>query len=329
MDTIKQIDRYSREDIEEIYNLPFMDLMFRAQQVHREHHNPNEIQWSTLLSIKTGSCPEDCKYCSQSAHYNTELEKEPLIDVDEVLKEAYIAKENGSTRFCMGAAWRRVPEKDMPKVTEMIREVKSLGMETCVTLGTINQDQAKAFKDAGLDYYNHNLDTSREHYENVISTRTYDERLSTLKNVQDAGINVCCGGILGLGEEKQDRIGLLFELANMEQQPESVPINQLVSIEGTPMAEDGVEEVDSFEFVRTIATARILMPRSYVRLSAGRETMTDELQTLCFMAGANSVFTGDKLLTTDNKAFTSDRALLETLGMSVQELNESACSVDA
>jgi biotin synthase len=302
--------------------------MFRAQQVHREHHDPNEIQWSTLLSIKTGACPEDCKYCSQSAHYNTELEKEPLINVDEVLKEAYIAKENGSTRFCMGAAWRRVPERDMPKVIDMIKEVKSLGMETCVTLGTVSKSQAEAFKDAGLDYYNHNLDTSREHYEKVITTRSYDERLSTLKHVQDAGINVCCGGILGLGEEKQDRIGFLWELANMEQQPESVPINQLVAIEGTPMANDGVEPVDPFDFVRTIATARILMPRSYVRLSAGRESMTDELQTLCFMAGANSIFTGDKLLTTENKAFTSDHALLGKLGMKAQTLKSEACSVD-
>lgn len=320
--------RYTREDINKIYNQPFMDLMFKAQQVHREHHNPSKIQWSTLLSIKTGSCAENCGYCSQSAHHNTELEKEKLIDVDKVVEAAKEAKADGSTRFCMGAAWKKVADKDMPVIEQMIKEVKSLGMETCVTLGSVKKEQAEKFKEAGLDYYNHNLDTSREHYPNVVTTRTFDDRLETISNVKDAGINVCSGGILGLGEEKQDRIGLLYELVNMEHQPDSVPVNKLVAIKGTPMGDEGVEEVDKFEFVRFIATARILMPNSYVRLSAGRESMTDEMQTLCMMAGANSWFTGSKLLTTSNPLVDLDKQLLSNINVEIETLEENAnCTV--
>ena len=320
--------KYTREEIEQIFRQPFMDLMFQAQQVHREHHNPNKIQWSTLLSIKTGACAENCGYCSQSAHYNTELEKEKLIDIDKVMEEARRAKEDGSTRFCMGAAWSKDSDKDMPVIEEMIREVKALGMETCVTLGGVKADQAVKFKEAGLDYYNHNLDTSREHYPNIITTRTFDDRLDTIGHVKEAGINVCSGGILGLGEEKSDRIGLLYELSNMEHTPDSVPVNKLVAIKGTPVGDKGVEEVDKFEFVRFIATARILMPKAYVRLSAGRESMSDEMQALCIMAGANSWFTGSRLLTTSNPLVDLDKALLSKIDVSIETLEEKACEVN-
>jgi biotin synthase len=305
--------RYSREQVRQIFERPFMDLVFEAARVHREHHDPNRVQWSTLLSVKTGACPEDCKYCSQSAHWNTKLKVEPLIKVDEVMEAAKAAKASGSTRFCMGAAWRRVNDRDLPQLTDMVREVKALGMETCMTLGTVSQEQAKALKVAGLDYYNHNLDTSREHYDEVITTRSYDERLETLSNVRAAGVKVCCGGIVGIGEEKADRIGLLWELANLPTPPESVPINQLVAIEGTPLEE--ADAVTGIELVRTIATARILMPTSDVRLSAGRTEMSDELQALCFLAGANSVFTGPRLLTTENPAVQADRVLFAQLGL--------------
>ena len=311
-------ERISRLEIEEIYNKPFFELIYEAHTEHLKYHEKNTVQWSTLLSVKTGACPEDCGYCSQSAHFNTDLPKETLIDVEEVLANAKLAKEGGSTRFCMGAAWRKVADRDMPKVKKMISTVKEMGLETCVTLGSVTEDQAKEFKEAGLDYYNHNLDTSREHYKNVISTRTYDERLDTIDNVRKAGINVCCGGILGLGEEEKDRIGLLHELANMEEYPESVPVNKLVAIKGTPLGDQGVEEVDKFDFIRMIATARILMPKTYVRLSAGRESMTEEMQALCFFAGANSIFTGDKLLTTENRSYNEDKALFAKLNLSIE-----------
>lgn len=300
--------------VRDLYTSPFMELVHRAHTVHRAHHDPNEIQWSTLHSIKTGGCPEDCGYCSQSARFKTPTGRSPLGDPAEVARAAAIAKAGGATRFCMGAAWRRVSERDMPVVEEMVRQVKALGMETCVTLGTLSQPQAERLRDAGLDYYNHNLDTSREHYGNVVTTRSYDERLQTLANVRAAGLHVCCGGIVGLGETRDDRIALLAELANMPTPPESIPINQLVPIPGTPLY-DKVGEVPWTEIVRTIATARILMPTSVVRLSAGRESMGEPLQAWCFMAGASSIFTGDKMLTTPTASFDSDRELLARLDL--------------
>ena len=304
------------EDVEALFALPFMDLVFRAQQVHREHFDPSEIQLSTLLSIKTGGCPEDCGYCSQSAHFDTGLKAEKLMPVDEVLEAARAAKAQGASRFCMGAAWRSPKARDMERVTTMVREVKALGLETCMTLGMLDADQANSLKDAGLDYYNHNLDTAPEYYGKVIGTRTYQDRLDTLDNVRSAGINVCSGGIVGMGETRAHRAGLIAQLANLEPYPESVPINNLVPIPGTPLAD--VEPIDPFEFVRTIAVARITMPRTYVRLSAGREQMDDALQALCLMAGANSIFYGDHLLTTSNPRTGRDRSLLERLDMRIQ-----------
>lgn len=303
-------------EVAALFELPLNDLLFRAQTIHRQHFNPNQVQTSSLLSIKTGACPEDCKYCSQSGHYQTGLEKEKLLAVEQVLAEAKAAKAQGASRFCMGAAWRSPREKDMPYVLSMIEGVKALGMETCMTLGMLSAEQAQTLSAAGLDYYNHNLDTSPEHYQSIITTRTFQDRLDTLTHVRDAGIKVCSGGILGLGEQRRDRIGLLIQLANLPQAPESVPINQLVKIPGTPLAD--VDDLDSFEFVRTIAIARIMMPTSYVRLSAGRETMNDELQALCFFAGANSIFYGDRLLTTDNPRVEQDRKLFERLGLSIE-----------
>lgn len=264
---------WKRSEIDALFALPFNDLLFQAANVHRAHFDPNAVQVSTLLSIKTGACPEDCKYCSQSGHYNTELEKEKLLEVARVVEEAQAARDKGASRFCMGAAWRSPRDKDMPYVLDMVRQVKSLGLETCMTLGMLDQGQADALADAGLDYYNHNLDTSPEYYGQVITTRTYNDRLSTLANVRDAGMKVCCGGIVGMGEQRDDRVGLLQQLANLPHHPESVPINMLVKIEGTPLAE--VDDLDPFEFVRTVAVARILMPQSYVRLSAGRQEMND------------------------------------------------------
>ena len=304
------------EDVEALFALPFMDLVFRAQQVHREHFDPSEIQLSTLLSIKTGGCAEDCGYCSQSAHFDTGLKAEKLMPVDEVLEAARAAKAQGASRFCMGAAWRSPKARDMERVTTMVREVKALGLETCMTLGMLDADQANSLKDAGLDYYNHNLDTAPEYYGKVIGTRTYQDRLDTLDNVRSAGINVCSGGIVGMGETRAHRAGLIAQLANLEPYPESVPINNLVPIPGTPLAD--VEPIDPFEFVRTIAVARITMPRTYVRLSAGREQMDDALQALCLMAGANSIFYGDHLLTTSNPRTGRDRSLLERLDMRIQ-----------
>ncbi|HHC73162.1 MAG TPA: biotin synthase BioB [Thiotrichales bacterium] len=304
---------WSREEAAGLFALPLNDLLYRAHSLHRRHFDPNRIQVSTLLNIKTGGCPEDCGYCSQSAHHHTQLDREALMEVERVVEEARQARDRGASRFCMGAAWRGPVEKEFPRILEMVRQVKSLGMETCMTLGMLSEEQARALSDAGLDYYNHNLDTSPEYYPQVITTRTYQDRLDTLSRVREAGMRVCCGGIVGMGESRADRAGLLVELANLPAHPESVPINLLVQVEGTPLA--GVESIDPIEFVRTVAVARILMPASWVRLSAGRESMSDELQALCFFAGANSVFYGERLLTTGNRATDRDRALFDRLGL--------------
>ncbi|GAB3480865.1 biotin synthase BioB [Marinomonas epiphytica] len=311
---------WTHDEVKALFNLPFMDLMFRAQAVHRENFTANEVQVSTLLSIKTGACPEDCKYCPQSGHYNTELEKEKLMEVQKVLEEASLAKDKGATRFCMGAAWKHPSQKDFPYVLEMIKGVKSLGLESCVTLGTLNDDQAKQLSDVGLDYYNHNLDTSAEFYDSIITTRSYQDRLDTLSRVRDSGIKLCCGGIMGMGEEEKDRVGLLRQLSQMQPHPESVPINMLVKVEGTPL--ENVDDLDTFDFIRTIAVARILMPKSHVRLSAGRQGMNEQTQALCFMAGANSIFYGEKLLTTGNPEADKDMALFAKLGIAPEKREE-------
>ena len=308
---------WTRAEIQALYQQPFLDLVFQAQQIHRQYFEANAIQVSTLLSIKTGKCPEDCKYCSQSARYDSKLEAEKRIAVEKVISEAQQAKASGSTRFCMGAAWRNPHERDMPYVLDMVREVKALGLETCMILGMLNISQAERLKGAGLDYYNHNLDTSREYYPNVISTRSFDDRLDTLSHVREAGLKVCSGGIVGLGEETKDRIGLLFELATLPIHPESVPINMLVPMQGTPLAE--VEKLDVTEWIRTIAVARIIMPKSYIRLSAGRESLSDADQALAFMAGANSLFSGEKLLTTPNTAQGKDQQLFQKLGLHAEK----------
>ena len=293
--------------------MPFLDLIFLAQTEHRKHHQANAVQLSSLLSIKTGGCPEDCSYCPQSARYDTQVEQESLIPLGKVLEAARAAKEGGAQRFCMGAAWRSPTARQLDAVTEMVEAVKAMGLETCVTLGMLKDGQAQRLRDAGLDYYNHNLDTSPEFYGNIISTRTYQDRLDTLERVRSAGIQVCCGGIVGLGESRRERAGLIAQLANLVPYPESVPINNLVKVAGTPL--DNTPAVDPLEFVRTIAAARIAMPRAVVRLSAGREEMSDTLQTLCFMAGANSIFYGDMLLTTGNPQLAQDKALFERLGL--------------
>ncbi|NQW66521.1 MAG: biotin synthase BioB [Burkholderiales bacterium] len=305
---------WSRQSIEALFNLPFSDLMFQAQQIHREHFNPNEVQLSTLLSIKTGGCPEDCGYCPQSVHYNTGVEASKLLDVEEVKSAALEAKKNGASRFCMGAAWREPKDRDVEKVAELVRTVKSLGMEACCTLGMLTESQAGMLKQSGLDYYNHNLDTTPEIYGDIITTRDYQERLDTLAHVRAAGMNVCSGGIVGMGESRAQRAGLVHQLANLTPYPESVPINNLVQVEGTPL--HGTESLDLLEFVRTIAVARITMPKARVRLSAGRQQMGEAIQALCFMAGANSIFYGDKLLTTGNPDWQKDQALLNKLGIS-------------
>ncbi len=305
--------RWSRDDVAALLALPFPELLFRAMSVHRENFDPARIQISTLLSIKTGGCPEDCGYCPQAAGYETGTTASKLMAVEAVLKEARAAKEKGAARFCMGAAWRSPKEHDLDTVCEMVAGVKALGMESCVTLGMLSAGQAQKLKDAGLDYYNHNLDTSPEYYGKVISTRTYQDRLDTLGAVRDAGINVCCGGIVGMGEDETDRAGLIAALASLPVPPESVPINALVAVEGTPLAK--AEPIDAIDFVRVVAAARITMPKSYVRLSAGREAMSDEAQALCFMAGANSIFHGEKLLTTKNATVPHDEALFAKLGM--------------
>lgn len=307
---------WSRAEVLELFSLPFMDLLYRAQTTHRLHHAPNTVQVSTLLSIKTGACPEDCGYCPQSVRHSTGLEAEELLELDAVTARARAAKRAGATRFCMGAAYRSPKPKDLRKVVAMIREVKALGLETCATLGMVTAAQACELKAAGLDYYNHNLDTSPEYYEKIITTRTFQDRLDTLQAVREAGMNVCCGGIVGMGESPDDRVGLLHTLATLPSHPESVPINLLVRVAGTPLADTAA--LDPFDFVRTIAVARILMPQSHVRLSAGRSEMSDELQALCFMAGANSLFYGEKLLTTGNPDTEHDRRLFERLDITAE-----------
>ena len=304
--------KWTVSQVEALYQLPLMDLLFRAQTVHRENFDPNEVQRSALISIKTGGCPEDCNYCSQSARYKS-TEREALMQVQEVVDAAKEAKEKGATRFCMGAAWRGPKEKELEVVSQMIREVKALGMETCVTLGMLKDGQADKLKEAGLDYYNHNLDTDAEFYDQVITTHTHADRVDTIAQVRQAGIKVCSGGILGLGETRRNRAAMVAQLANLNPPPESVPINNLVAIPGTPLAEK--EKIDNFEFLRTIAAARITMPKSYVRLSAGREAMSDEMQAMCFFAGANSIFYCDKLLTTNNAGTSRDLDLFDTLGL--------------
>lgn len=305
-------------EIEELFAKPFNDLLYQAQQVHRQHFDANRVQVSTLLSIKTGACPEDCGYCSQSASSDASLEREKLLPLDEVISAAKAAKQSGSTRFCMGAAWRNPTDRNLDRVIEMIRAVRELGLESCVTLGMLSKHQAQRLKQAGLDYYNHNLDTSPEFYGNVITTRTFQDRLDTLEHVRAADIKVCSGGILGMGEQRHDRVRLLQQLANQSRHPESVPINMLVKIEGTPLQD--AEALDPLEFVRTIAVARIMMPASHVRLSAGRTEMSDETQALCFLAGANSIFYGERLLTTDNPESGSDRQLFERLGLQMEQI---------
>lgn len=308
---------WTREQVLDLFNLPFNDLMFQAQVVHRRYFNANEVQLSTLLSIKTGACPEDCKYCPQSARYDTGLERERLMEVEKVIEQAKAAKASGASRFCMGAAWRSPKSKDLKVVKEMVKGVKSLGMETCMTLGMLSEGQAKELAEAGLDYYNHNLDTSPEFYGDIITTRTYQDRLNTLANVRDAGMKVCAGGIVGMGEEQKDRAGLLMQLANLPQHPESVPINMLVKVAGTPMEDQA--DLDDFEFLRTIAVARIMMPKSHVRLSAGRENMNEQMQAMAFMAGANSIFYCEKLLTTPNPKANKDMDLFNKLGIKPEE----------
>ncbi|WCG84463.1 biotin synthase BioB [Pectobacterium sp. A5351] len=308
---------WTLEQVQDLFNKPFLELMFEAQQVHRLHFDPRQVQVSTLLSIKTGACPEDCKYCPQSSRYRTGIDTERLMQVEQVLESARQAKAAGSTRFCMGAAWKNPHERDMPYLEQMVKGVKEMGMETCMTLGTLHNDQAERLASAGLDFYNHNLDTSPEFYGSIITTRTYQERLDTLDKVRGAGIKVCSGGIVGLGETVRDRAGLLVQLANLPTPPESVPINMLVKVKGTPLAEN--EDVDPFDFIRTIAVARIMMPASYVRLSAGREQMSEQTQAMCFMAGANAIFYGCKLLTTPNPKEDKDLALFLKLGLNPQQ----------
>ena len=308
-----KISRWSVEQVEVLFNLPFNDLLYRAAGVHREHFDPNAVQMSTLLSIKTGGCPEDCGYCPQAARYHTSVENEDMLSVDEVVAAARAARDKGATRFCMGAAWRGPKQRELDRVLGMVRAVRELGMETCATLGMLKEGQAEQLKEAGLDYYNHNLDTAPEFYGNIISTRTQDDRHDTLDKVRAAGLNVCCGGIVGMGESRRTRAALLVEIANLDPYPESVPINNLVQVEGTPL--HGTDALDPLEFVRTIACARITMPKAMVRLSAGRQAMSDGIQALCFLAGANSIFYGDKLLTTGNPEAERDRELMQRLGL--------------
>jgi len=318
--------RWPVDKVVELFNLPFSDLLFRAQQVHREHFDPQEVELATLMSIKTGGCPEDCGYCPQAARYDTGVKAQKILELETVLDAARRAKEHGATRFCMGAAWREPKDRDLEHVEAMVRGVKDLGMEACVTLGMLADGQAERLKAAGLDYYNHNLDTAPEFYNNVITTRDYQNRLDTLERVRNAGIKVCCGGIVGMGESRRQRAGLVAQLANMDPYPESVPVNNLVQVEGTPL--HGTDPIDPLEFVRTIAVARITMPKARVRLSAGRREMGEAVQALCFVAGANSIFYGDKLLTTGNPDVEADRVLLEKLGMRTKHTqHEPKCEV--
>ena len=313
---------WSLDEVRNLFALPFSDLLYHAQRVHRLYFEPNQVQISTLLSIKTGACPEDCSYCSQSIRFETGLKSEPLMDIEDVMEKARAAKANGATRFCMGAAYRSPKPKQLAQIAEMVKGVRAMGMETCVTLGMLTPQQALQLKDAGLDYYNHNLDTSESHYKKVVTTRTYQDRLDTLEAVRNAGINVCSGGILGMGEQELDRAQLLHTLATLPQHPDSVPINQLMQVPGTPLY--GVEKTDPLDFVRVIAVARLLMPRAHVRLSAGRSGMSDETQALCFLAGANSIFYGDKLLTTENPEEDQDKKLFAKLGITPEPMAEQA-----
>ena len=310
---LKTRHNWTKEETLILLQQPFNDLVYTAQQIHRQNFDPNKVQLSTLMNIKTGGCPEDCAYCPQSAHYKAGVKAEKLATTEEVVAQAKEAKNKGATRFCMGAAWREPKDKDIKKVIPMVEAIKGMELETCLTLGMLSSEQAKSLKASGLDYYNHNIDTSPEYYSKIISTRDYEERLATLEHVRNAGINVCCGGIVGMGENQKDRAGFLLTLANMPNHPESVPINMLVKVEGTPL--DNEEEVDPIEFIRIIAAARIMMPKSYIRLSAGRNSMSDEMQALCYLAGSNSIFYGEKLLTTDNPQLIEDRSLLKRLGI--------------
>ena len=323
-----EMHRWPVEDVLALFELPFNDLLYRAQQVHREHFDPNEVELATLMSIKTGGCPEDCGYCPQAARYDTGVKAQKILPLDEVLEAARAAKEQGATRFCMGAAWREPKDRDLEYVEAMVRGVKDLGLEACATLGMLREEQAQRLKDAGLDYYNHNLDTAPEYYNNIITTRDYQNRLDTLSHVRGAGIKVCSGGIVGMGESRLQRAGLIAQLANMEPYPESVPINHLVQVEGTPL--HGTDKLDPLEFVRTIAVARITMPKARVRLSAGRREMGEAIQTMCFLAGANSIFYGDKLLTTGNPEADADRNLLNKLGMKTSSKHiDARCEVSS
>jgi len=319
---------WTRDEIAALFDLPFMELVYQAATVHRAHFSADEVQLSTLLSIKTGGCPEDCGYCNQSTHAETGLKATKLMDVRAVLQAAAQAKDNGSSRFCMGAAWRNPKDRDMPAIVEMVKGVRQMGMETCMTLGMLTEGQAAQLADAGLDYYNHNIDTSPERYGEVITTRTFEDRLETLDHVREAGINVCCGGIVGMGETRSDRVGFIHALATLPKHPESVPVNALVPVKGTVLGDmlhdTPLAKIDQIEFVRTVAVARITMPESMVRLSAGRESMSDETQALCFMAGANSIFTGDKLLTTGNAGDDKDAALFARLGMRAMQAEVKA-----
>ena len=318
---------WNASEVADLFRQPLNDLLYQAHQVHRANFDANAVQISTLLSIKTGACPEDCKYCPQSIRYETSLEREELLPVEQVAEAARQAKERGASRFCMGAAWRHPKDRDIDKVIPLLKAVQDEGLETCLTLGMLTAEQSDKLKRAGLDYYNHNLDTSPEYYEKVITTRTYQDRLDTLENVRQSGINVCAGGIIGMGEDSTDRIGLLIALANLPEHPQSVPINNLVQVEGTPMY--GIDQLDPLEFVRTIAVARLMMPHSVVRLSAGRTDMSDELQAMCFFAGANSIFYGDKLLTTDNPGMDQDQALLKRLGIKAMPAQSDAKACNA
>jgi biotin synthase len=309
----KKTQDWQVEEVLELFSMSFNDLIFRASTLHRQNHNPNEVQISTLLSIKTGACPENCKYCPQSAHYDTGLEKQALMPIDKILESAENAKKAGASRFCMGAAWRSLHDRDVEKICEIVEAVKETGLETCMTLGMLTDSQSKKLKEAGLDYYNHNIDSSEEFYSEIISTRNFADRLNTLKNVREAGLNVCSGGIVGMGETREDRAKMLIVLANLPKQPESVPINMLVKVKGTPL--ENVANLDPFEFIRTIAVARIMMPKAKVRLSAGREEMNEQTQALCFLAGANSIFYGEKLLTTQNPQTQKDQELFAKLGV--------------
>ena len=328
--TAKTRHHWNLKELEALFNLPFNDLLFQAHSVHRNNFPANSVQISTLLSIKTGGCPEDCKYCPQSAHYETSVKKEKLLDVQEILNQAQKAKAAGASRFCMGAAWRSPKDKDIPILVDVISGVKSLGLETCMTLGMLSKSQAKSLSDAGLDYYNHNIDTSEEYYNEIITTRTFQDRLDTIANISESGMKTCCGGIIGMGESNEDRLKMLLTLANLPEPPQSVPINMLVKVKGTPMEANST--VDNFDFVRMIAIARIIMPKSYVRLSAGREEMSDEMQALCFFAGANSIFYGEKLLTQPNPSQNKDMQLFKRLKITPLELaniesteNEDLC----